>query len=89
MQILLHIGLIYFLLKKEVIYFGSFWVEHVPKDIEKFIEDKKIKINIFRTYFEWKHFCIGFIDCLLAGKTLTDYTSLVFAYDFKRIIVSF
>ena len=32
----------------EVIYFDSFWVENVPKEIEKFIKNKNIKTNIFR-----------------------------------------
>ena len=32
----------------EVIYFDSFWVENVPKEIEKFIKYKNIKTNIFR-----------------------------------------
>ena len=30
------------------------------------------------------YFCIGFIDFMLAGKTLTDYTNLFFPYDFKK-----
>ena len=29
-------------------------------------------------------FCIGFIDFMLAGKKLTDYTNLFFPYDFKK-----
>ena len=32
----------------EVIYFDSFGVEHVPKDITKSIGNKDIKTNIFR-----------------------------------------
>ena len=78
MQILVHIGLL-----------DSFRIEHVPNDIEKFIEDKNIKANIFRIYFECKHFCIGFIDFMFAGKTLTDYTILFFAYDFKSMVLWF
>ena len=31
----------------EVIYFDSFGAEHVPKEIEKFIEHKNIKTNMF------------------------------------------
>ena len=30
------------------------------------------------------YFCIGFIDFMLAGKTLTDYTNLFSAYDFDK-----
>ena len=38
------------------------------------------------------YFCIGFIDFMLAGKKLTDYTSLFSPYDFKKngdIILSY
>ena len=29
-------------------------------------------------------FCIGFIDFMLAGKTLTEYTNLFSPYNFKK-----
>ena len=58
----------------EVIYFDSFGVEHVPKDIKRFIEHKNTKTNIFRRQFSnvwillyWiVYFCIYFsmILCL-------------------------
>ena len=71
-----------------VTYFDSFEVEHMPKEIKKFIKNKNIKTNIFRiqTYdsIMCGYFCIGFIDFMLAGKKLTDYTSLFFPYDFKK-----
>ena len=38
------------------------------------------------------YFCIGFIDFMLAGKILTDFTSLFFPYDFEKdgsIILSY
>ena len=34
--------------KNTVIYFDSFGVEHIPKEIKKFTENKNIKANIFR-----------------------------------------
>ena len=34
--------------KDEIFYFDSFGVEHIPKEIKKFIGNKKIKGNIFR-----------------------------------------
>ena len=37
-----------FVQTKEAIYFDSFGVEHIPKEINKLIGDKKIKANIFR-----------------------------------------
>ena len=30
------------------------------------------------------YFCIGFIDFMLAGKTLTDFTNLFSSNSFKR-----
>ena len=37
-----------YLQNNNVTYFGSFGVEHIPKEIKKFINNKNIKINIFR-----------------------------------------
>ena len=33
------------------------------------------------------YFCIGFIDFMLAGKTLIDYTNLLSPCDFEKIII--
>ena len=33
--------------RKEIVYFDSFGVEHIPEEIQKFIENKNIKTNIF------------------------------------------
>ena len=30
------------------------------------------------------YFCIGFIDFMLGGEKLTDYTNFLFPYDFKK-----
>ena len=64
----------------EVIYFDSFGVEHVPKEVKNFIGNKDIKTNIFRIQaynsIMCSYFCIGFIDFMLAGKTLIDFTNL-------------
>ena len=35
-------------LNNDVTYFGSFGVEHIPKEIKTFTENKNIKTNIFR-----------------------------------------
>ena len=47
-----------------------------------------IKANIFRVQANDSvmcgYFCIGFIDFMLAGKELTDYTSLFSPYDFDK-----
>ena len=71
-----------------VTYFDSFGVEHIPKEIKKFISNKNIKTNIFRIQaydsIMCGYFCIGFINFMLAGKTLTDFTNLFSPNDFKR-----
>ena len=71
-----------------VTYFDSFGVEHIPKEIKTFINNKNIKTNIFRIQaydsIMCRYFCIGFINFMLDGKTLTDFTSLSSPYDFKR-----
>ena len=47
-KILIQIGLFYFLMRNEVIYFGSFGVEPIPEEIKEFIGNKNIKANIYR-----------------------------------------
>ena len=63
-----------------VTYFHSFGVEYIPKEIKTFIGNKKIKTNIFRIQVCYSlmrgYFHIGFIDFMLAGMTLTDFTNL-------------
>ena len=80
----------------ETTYSDSFGVEHVTKGIKKFIGHNKIKVNIFRIQSDNSitcgYFCIGFIDFMLAAKSLTDFTSLFSPYDFMKnddIILSY
>ena len=71
-----------------VTYFDSFGVEHIPKEIIKFMENRNIKTNIFRIQaydsIMCGYFCIEFIDFMFKGKSLTDYTNLFSPNDFKR-----
>ena len=79
-----------------VIYFNSFGVEHIPKEIKTFInrplssalQNKNIKTNIFiiQAYgsITCGYFCIGFIDFMLARKTFTEYTNLFSPDNFKK-----
>ena len=78
------------------VYFDSFGVEHIPEEIKKIIVNKNVKANIFRVCANDSvmcgYFCIGFIDFMLAGKKLTDYTNLFSPHDFKKndnIILSY
>ena len=41
MQMLVHIGLLYFVKKTEIVDFDSFGVEHLPEEIKEFIWNKK------------------------------------------------
>ena len=87
-----------FIKTNEVIYFDSFGIEHSSKEIDKFIpskelgsavgNNKKIKANIFRIQaydsIMCGYFCIEFINYMLTGKTLLDYTNLFSPNDFKK-----
>ena len=72
----------------DVTYFDSFGVEHTPKEIKTFINNKNTKTNIFRIKaydsIICGYICIGFIDFMLAGKTLTEHTNLFSLNNFKK-----
>ena len=83
---------------KTIIYFDSFRVEHIPKEIMKFIANEKnssakarnknIITNIYRIQaydsIMCGYFCIGFINIVFNGNSLTDYTSLFSPNDLKK-----
>ena len=73
---------------KIVTYFDSFGIEHIPKEIMKFINRKKIITNIYRIQaydsIMCGYFCIGFINFLFNGKSLTDYTNIFSPNDFNK-----
>ena len=66
----------------EIVYFNSFGAEHVPEEIKEFIGNKNIKANTFRVQANNSiicgYFCIELIEFMLAGRKLTDFTSLLF-----------
>ena len=70
-----------YVLNNNFTYFDSFGVENIPKKITTFIVNKSIKTNIFRIQaydsIMCGYCCIGFIDFMLSGKTLTDLTNLL------------
>ena len=71
---------------KTVTYFDSFGVDHIPKEIEKFIGNKNMIANIFRIQeydsIMCGYFCIEFIDFMFNGNSLTDFTNLISPNDF-------
>ena len=85
-----------FVKPKYTVYFDSFGIEHIPKEINKFINNDttmssaidRIKSNIFiiQAYdsIMCGYFCIEFINYMLKGKTLLDYTNLFSPNDFKK-----
>ena len=77
-----------FVNQKTITYFDSFGVEHIPKEIKKFIDNKNIITNIFRIQaydsVMCGYFCIGFIDFLFNGNSLTDFTNIFSPNDFKK-----
>ena len=70
-----------------IAYFDSFRVKHIPKEIKKFIGKKNIT-NIYRIQaydlIMYGYFCIGFIDFMLKGKSLLDYTNLFSPNDYEK-----
>ena len=73
----------------DVTYFDSFGVEHIPKEIKTFINRSlSIATNIFRIeaydLIMCGYFCIGFIDFMLAGKTLTEFTNVFFTKELLK-----
>ena len=77
-----------YLINNDVTYFDSFGVENIPKNIKKFISNKNIKTNIFRIQVYDSimccYFCIGFINFMSAGKTLTDFINPFSPNNFKK-----
>ena len=70
-------------------YFDSFVELNIfQKKFLKIIGNKNIKTNIFimQAYdsIMCGYFCIGFIDFMFAGKTLTDFTNLFSPNKFKK-----
>ena len=66
-------------INNHVTYFDSFRVEHIPKEMEKFINRFTIKTNNYRMQaynsVMCEYLCIGFIDLILKDKILKDFTS--------------
>ena len=63
-------------------------VENIPKEIKKFIGNKNVVTNIYRIQeydsIMCGYFCIGFIDFVLKGKSLLEYTNLFSSSDYKK-----
>ena len=89
-------GLLYFVAEMKLVYFDSFGVEHIRKEIKEFIGNRNIEANIFQVHANNSvmcgYFCIGFIYFMSANKTFSDNTNLFSPYDFDKndqIILSY
>ena len=78
----------FFVNDNNVTCFDRFGVEHIPKEIKKFKGNKNIITNIHRMQaydsIMCGYFCIGFIDFILKGKSLLDYTNLFSPNDYEK-----
>ena len=72
-----------FVKPKYVVYFDSFGIERIPKEIEHAISNKEIKANIFRIQAYDSIMC-GYFYHMFGGKSLIDFTSLFSPYNFKK-----
>ena len=68
---------------------NSFGVQHIPKEIRKFIGNKNIITNIYiiQAYDSIISvcFCTGFIDFMLKGKnSLLEYANLFSPNDYEK-----
>ena len=73
---------------ENVTYFDSFGVEYIPKEIKRFIGNKNIITNIYKIQgydsIMCGYFCIEFIDFMLKGKRLLEYTNLFSPNKYKK-----
>ena len=69
-------------------YFDSSGVELIPKEIKKFIGNKDVVTNIYRLQIYdsimREYFRIGFIDFILKGNSLLEYTNLFSPNDYEK-----
>ena len=76
----------------DVASFDFFGVEHIPNEIKAFINRLlSITTNIFKIQaydsIMCGYFCIGFIDFMFAGKTLTEYTNFFNQITLRKFII--
>ena len=74
--------------KADKMHFDNFGVEHISKEIRKFIGNKNITTNIYRIQaydsIMCGYFCIGFIGFMLKCKSLLEYTNLFSPNEYKK-----
>ena len=73
-----------------VTYSDSFGVEYIPKEVKKFKGTTNFTANISRIQandsITCGYFCVLFIDFMLIGKSLLDYTNLFSHNKYEKMI---
>ena len=71
-----------------VIYFDSFVIKYIPKEIKKFLGNKNSITNIYEIQaydsIMCGYFCVKFIDFILKGKSLLDCTNLLSPNEYEK-----
>ena len=66
---------------KNVVHFESFGIEYISKEMKKIYTNQKTMTSIYIIQacdsMICEYFYIGFNDCVLKGKSLIEYTSLL------------
>ena len=83
MQILVRIGFLYFVKKMKLFILIVSVLNIFLKKLKNILEIKRFLVQA-NNPVRCGYFCIGFIDFMLAGKKLTDYTDLFFPYGFNK-----
>ena len=77
-----------FINRNTAVYFDSFGIECIPQEVLNKIKDISITHNIFRIQGNESIMCgfysIAFIEYVLAGRVLLDYTNLFSPDDYKK-----
>ena len=77
-----------FIGKKTAIFFDSFGIEYIPQEIVHITRDKSITHNTIRIQdndsIMCAFYCVAFVEYMLAGKTLLDYTNLFSPNDYEN-----
>ena len=73
---------------ENITYIDRFGVEFIRKEIRKVIGNKNVRTNIYKIQSHdsimCKYFCIEFIDFMLEGKSLLEYTNSFSSNDYEK-----
>ena len=86
-SILIH-WIAFYVNNKNMVYFSSFDVKHILKEITKIIGNKNIITNIYRIQacdqIKCRYFYIGLNNFMLKGQSLLDDTNLFFPNKYDK-----